>query len=73
MKLVIVLSKSIKSCVEILMEIESVDCFWGNGSFTMLILPIHDHETYFHLLISSLIPFFNDLKLSHKYSLACIY
>jgi hypothetical protein len=30
--------------------------------FTILILPIHEHERSFHLLRSSLISFFRDLK-----------
>ena len=35
--------------------------------FTMLILPIHEHERSFHLLRSSLISFFRDLKfLSYR-------
>jgi hypothetical protein len=33
--------------------------------FTMLILLIHEHGRYFHLLISSLISFFKDLKFYH--------
>ena len=32
--------------------------------FTVLILPIHEHERSFHLLRSSLISFFRDLKFS---------
>ena len=36
--------------------------------FTMLILPIHEHGRSFHLLRSSLISFFKDLKfLSYRY------
>jgi hypothetical protein len=31
--------------------------------FIMLILPIHDHRRYFHLLISPVISFFSELKL----------
>ena len=35
--------------------------------FTILILPIHEHERYFHLLRSSSISFFRDLKfLSYR-------
>ena len=42
--------------------IESVDCF-GQDIFTILILSIHEHGRPFHLLRSSLISFFRDLKL----------
>jgi hypothetical protein len=31
--------------------------------FTMLILPIHEHGRYFHILISFPISFFRDLKV----------
>jgi hypothetical protein len=41
--------------------IEFVDCFWYDGH-TMLILLIHLHGRYFHLLRFSLISFFRDLK-----------
>ncbi|XP_076796042.1 uncharacterized protein LOC143443455 [Arvicanthis niloticus] len=34
--------------------IESVDCFWQDGHFTILILPINEHERSFHILRSSI-------------------
>jgi hypothetical protein len=47
--------------------IESVDCFWQDSHFSILILPIHEHKRSLHLLRSS-ISFFRDLKfLSYKY------
>jgi len=46
---------------------ESVDCLRYNGHWAMLILLIHEHGRSFHLLISSSISFFKDLKfLSYK-------
>ena len=40
--------------------------------FTILILFIHEPEIYFHLLISSSISFFKDLKLLSYRSLTCL-
>ena len=40
-------------------------CWNFDGNCTMLILPIHEHGTSFHLLISSFISFFRDLKFFH--------
>jgi hypothetical protein len=47
--------------------IESVNCFWYDGNFTMLNLYIHEHWIAFHLWISSSSSFLRDLKiLSYK-------
>jgi len=43
--------------------IESVDCLWWMGIFTMLILLIHDPGRSLHFLRPSLISFLRDLKL----------
>jgi hypothetical protein len=66
MKLRIALSSSIKNCVGILMGIELNPqiAFGEIAIFTMLILPLHEHGGSFHLLISSSISFFKDLKFS---------
>lgn len=45
--------------------LESVDCFYKMTIFTNLILQVHKHGRSFHLLISSLIFFFKDLKFYH--------
>ena len=47
--------------------IESVDCFRQDSQFTILILPIYEYRRSFHLLRSSSISFFRDLKfLSYR-------
>jgi hypothetical protein len=40
---------------------EHIDCFQLLSHFTILNLPIHEHEISFQLLMSSLIYFFRDL------------
>ena len=64
MKLTIVLSRSVKNCVGILMGIVlNLQITFGRiVIFTMLILPIQEHGRYFHFLVSSSISFFKDLK-----------
>ena len=39
--------------------IESINCFGSMAILMMLILPIHEHGTCFHLFVSSLISFFS--------------
>jgi hypothetical protein len=50
MKLKFVLSRTVKYCVPILMGI----LLFVRWSFSVLILPIHEHGRVFHLLLSSL-------------------
>ena len=38
---------------------ESIDCLGSVDILMMLILPIHEHGTCFHLFVSSLISFFS--------------
>jgi hypothetical protein len=48
--------------------IESIDCFQQDSHFAILILLIHEHGRSFHLLRSSSISFFRDLKfLLYRY------
>ena len=48
---------------------EPMNCFWYKMAVsTMLILPSHEHGRSFHLLVSSSISFFKDLKfLSYRH------
>jgi hypothetical protein len=71
MKIKIVLSGSVKDYIGILMGIMLIlyVAFGRMGIFfTILILLIHEHERPFHLLISSSISFFSDLKLIIQFS-----
>jgi hypothetical protein len=65
MNLKIAIYNSVKNCVGILMGIalNLLIAFGKIAIFNILILPIHDHGISFHLLRSSLISFFRDLKL----------
>lgn len=56
MKMKIVFSKI---CEELCWHVDrdyirSVDCFWLDAVFTILILPMHEHERSFHFLTSSI-------------------
>jgi hypothetical protein len=69
MKVRIVLSRSVNSCVGILMAIawNPQIAFNKMAIFIMLILPINGHEISFHLLISSSISFVRELNfLSYR-------
>ena len=65
MKLKIVLSRSIKNSVTILMGIilNVLITFGRIAIFTVLILLLYEFGRSFHLLISSLISFFNDFQV----------
>ena len=52
--------------------IESVYCFWQDGYFYYINLAIHEHGTSFHLLRSSSISFFKDLKFLSYKSFTCL-
>ena len=52
--------------------IEFVECFWQDCHFTILTLPTHEHGRSFHLLRSSLISFFRDLKFLSYRSFTCL-
>ena len=69
MKLIIVLSRSVKNFVGILREIalNLYIIFGRTALFTMMILPIQEHGRSFHFLVSSSISFFKPLMvLSHR-------
>jgi hypothetical protein len=70
MKLQISLYNTVKNWVGILMAIAlNLEIAFGKiAIFTIFILPIHEHGRYFHLLRSSVISFFRDLKfLSYRF------
>jgi hypothetical protein len=71
-KLKIVLSRSVKNCVGILMGIafNLYIAFGKMANFTISILLIYKHEKSFLLLIFSSISFFNVLKLLLQVSFA---
>jgi hypothetical protein len=50
---------------------ESIDCLCKMATFTVLILPIHEHWRYLHFLRSSLTYFLRDLKLLSYRSFTC--
>jgi hypothetical protein len=53
--------------------IESVDCFWQDDHFfSILILPIYELGSSFHLLRSSLISFFRNLKFLSYRPFTCL-
>jgi hypothetical protein len=53
--------------------IESVDCFWQDSHLDYIDLSIHEDGRSFHLLRSSLISFFRDLKfLSYRSSTSLV-
>ena len=68
----IALSNSMKNWVGILIGIVSVDCFHQDLVFTILILPIQEYGRSFHLLRSSSISFFRDLKFLSYRSFTCL-
>jgi hypothetical protein len=74
-KLRIVLSRSVKNCVGILVGILRLLyrlLLVGWAILTMLILPTHDHGRSFHLLIPSSIFFLSDLKFLSYRSFTCL-
>ena len=64
MKMSIVLSRSVKNCVGILMEIAlNLSIAFGRiAIFIILIPPIQEHGRSFHFLVYSLSSLFKDLK-----------
>jgi hypothetical protein len=74
MDLRIVLSMSLKNCVRILMGIAwNLQITFGRmASFTMFILPIHEHGILLHFQSFSLISFLRDLKLLSYRSFTCL-
>ena len=64
----------VKSCVGILIGITlNLQIAFGHISiFTLLILLIHEHESFFHLLISSSTSLFNAFKFSSYKSFDCL-
>jgi hypothetical protein len=74
MKLRIVLSRSVKNYIGILMgnPLNQQIAFGKMTIFIMLILPIHEHGRSFQLLISSFISFFKNLKFLSYRSFICI-
>jgi hypothetical protein len=73
MNLKIVLLRSVKNGVGSLMEtVLNLSIVFGKVAiFTMLTLPIQEQERSFHLLRSSKISFFRDLKFSY-WSFTCL-
>jgi hypothetical protein len=63
MKLSIVISRTVKNCVGILMRIALLYVVFGKMAlFTMLVIPNYEHGRSFCILISSSNFFFKDLK-----------
>jgi hypothetical protein len=65
---------SVKNAIGILIGIAlNLQISFGKMAiYTMLILPIHEHGRFFHLLRSSSISFFRDLKFLSYRSFTCL-